>query len=592
MKKLISRRSFLQGTGIAAAAATLTACGKGKTPANADKPDGSNTDFSKVLEEFNAPAEALQDWSGKFDALIDQIRVEPDAVKREGLMHKAEDILMGTWALMPIYFYTNMYLQKEYVSNIYNNVFGMKRFYYAKNANNNNKCLNLNLASEPDFLDPALTTSVDAGCMACNMFLGLMNCDETGAIIPGCASDNPKVSEDGKVYTFTLRSGLKWSDGEKLDANDFLYSWNRVVNPNTASDYSYLFDVIAKNDDGTVNATVSDDGLTLTVNLVSPCPYFLDLCAFPTFFPVPKKYVEAANPDGNNPGAWTAEAGFVTNGAYTCTSWKHRESLTMTANPNFAFAADVTMPELNFMLSADTTAVYSAFTSGSLDFASAVPADEVKNLKGGKELKIDPYLGTYYTCCNVKSEVFNANRSLQQACALRKALCLQIDRDYIIETIAQGGQVPANCFVSDGAKDGHGGIFRANDSDYTFPVADALGYFDPAADNSDEITTLLRAAGLSVGEDGMVSSETPFSLEYLTNPGTHVSIAEAIQQDFKVLGIDMTIDTQEWKVFLATRKQGNYDIARNGWVMDFNDPINELEMWTSGSGNNDAQLGK
>ena len=245
------------------------------------------------------------------------------------------------------------------------------------------------------------------------------------------------------------------------------------------------------------------------------------------------------------------------------------------------------------MLSADTTAIYAAFTSGNLDFAATVPTDEIANLKQGKELHIDPYLGTYYACANSKSEKFNAGRSLQQACALRKALCLAIDRDYIIDTVAQGGQKPANCFVSDGAADGHGGLFRTNDADYTYPCEEAVGYFDTdVMANTDEIANLLGAAGLVVGDDGMVSADTPFSFEYLANPGAHVAIAESMQSDFANLGIDMTIATEEWKVFLNTRKLGNYDFARNGWVMDFNDPINELEMWTTKSGNNDIQFGR
>ncbi len=591
MKKLISRRSFLQGTGIAAAAAALTACGGSKTPTGNSGSEA--VDSKAILAEFDVPAAALEDWSGKFDALIDQVKVETDFVKREALMHQAEDILMGTWCIMPIYFYTNMYLQKEYVSNIYNNVFGMKRFYYAKNANNNNASLNLNLAPEPDTLDPARSTTVDGGCLACNLFLGLMNCDADGSIIPGCAAEMPTVSDDLLTYTFKLRKDMKWSDGEKLDANDFVYSWNRVVNPDNSCDYSYLFDVIAKNSDGSLKAEASSDGLTLTVTLVAPCPYFLDLCAFPTFFPVPEKHVVAGNPDGSKPSGWTEEAGFVTNGAYTCTSWKHNESLTLKANPNFVFAADVTMPELNFMLNDQVTTVFSAFTSGNLDFAANVPTDEIEALKQGKELHIDPYLGTYYVGCNAKSEVFNGGRSLQQACALRKALCLSIDRDFIVTAVAQGGQLPANCFVSDGAKDGHGGLFRENDADYTYPVKEVNGYFDTdVANNTEEVSNLLSAAGLSVNEDGTLSSDTPFTFTYLTNPGANVSIAEAMQQDFQALGVDMKIDTQEWKVFLNTRKLGNYDMARNGWVMDFNDPINELEMWQTKSGNNDCQFGR
>ena len=598
MKKLISRRSFLQGTGIVAAAAALTACGGSKDNASSAAGAGTGTgdtgsvDYSTILAEFDKPAAALQDWGNQFDTMIDQIRTETDLVKREAVMHEAEDLLMGTWCLMPVYFNTDVYLQKDYITNVYNNVFGLKRFYYAKNANNNNASINMTMGSEPDLLDPSRNTAIDGGCLDCNMFLGLMNNDAAGKIIPGCAAEQPQISEDGTVYTFTLREGLKWSDGEKLDANDFVYSWNRAAAPETQSDYLYLYDIVAKNDDGSLKVEASADGLTLTVTLIAPCPYFLDLCAFPTFFPVPQKYIEAHS-NGSDPSEWTQEAGFVTNGAYTCSAWSHGESITLTANPNFVFASDVTIPELNFMLSSDNSAIYAAYSSGDLDFTTMVPTDEMATLKQGTELHIDPYLGTYYVCCNVNSEVFNAGRTMQQACALRKALCLAIDRDYIVSAVTQGGEVPANCFVSDGVADGHGGLFRENDDAYTYPVAEENGYFSlDVAANADEVVSLLGAAGLALDDAGMVSSETPFSFEYLVDPGTHVSIAEALQQDFASLGIDMTLNTQEFKVFLNTRKVGNYDIARNGWVMDYNDPINELEMWTTKSGNNDVQFGK
>ncbi len=593
MKKLISRRSFLQGTGIAAAAAALTACGSSNNKPASTSGVASDTDYSDVLAEFDAPAAALENWAETYDPLIDQIRTETDFVKREALMHQAEDILMGTWCILPIYFYTDLYLQKDYISGIQSNVFGMKRFYYAKNANNNNTSINLCIGTEPDTLDPTCTTDASGGNMDTNMFLGLMNCDADGSIIPGCAADMPEVSEDALTYTFTLREGLKWSNGDKLDANDFVYSWNHVIDPNTSSDYSYLFDVIARNDDGSLKVEASADGLTLTVALIAPCPYFLDLCAFPTYFPVHQKSVEAANPDGSKPNAWAEEAGFVTNGAYTCTKWKHNESLTLTANPNYVFADDVTMPELNFMLNSQVTTVYSAYCSNNLDVCAQIPTEEIEALKQGTELHIDPLLGTYYAGCNANSEAFNAGRSLQQTCALRKALCLAIDRDYIIDTVAQGGQLPANCFVSDGVKDGHGGLFHKSDADYSYPLEESAGYFDTdAANNAEEITALLGAAGLSLNEDGTVSSDTPFSFEYLTNPGAHVAIAEAMQQDFLALGIDMSISTQEWKAFLDSRAMGNYDMARCGWSMDYNDPINELEMWQSTSGMNDCQFGR
>lgn len=169
--------------------------------------------------------------------------------------------------------------------------------------------LNINLASEPAYLDPALNSSVDGGCLAVNSFVGLYTYDKDGKLVPALSDGEPEISEDKTTYTFKLIES-KWSDGSELTAKDFAYSWNRAAAEATASDYSYLFDVIDKNDDGTLKVTADDD-YTLTVQLASPCAYFLDLCAFPTFMPVPQASVEAADKDGSNPGAWAQEAGFV-----------------------------------------------------------------------------------------------------------------------------------------------------------------------------------------------------------------------------------------------------------------------------------------
>ena len=143
--------------------------------------------------------------------------------------------------------------------------------------------------------------------------------------------------------------------------------------------------------------------------------------------------------------------------------------------------------------------------------------------------------------------------------------------------------------------DGHGGEFKTNDADYTYPDEATVGYFDPEYSDAavDEAIALLEEAGFTFTADGMLDASTPLSFEYVTNESSaHVAIAEAIQQDLAVVGIDMTIKTLEWSVFLNERKAGNFDVARNGWIADFNDPINMLEMWTSDSGNNDAQFGK
>lgn len=534
------------------------------------------------------------DWAA-YDELIAQIKASTDFVEREALMHQAEDMLMETNCIVPLYYYNDIYMQKPTVEGVYSNLFGMKFFMYATNGGSTT--LRINLASEPDKLDPALNSTVDGGCLASNSFAGLYTYDAEGQLVPNLA-EGYEVSEDGLTYTFTLKDGLLWSDGTPLTAADFEYSWKRAASTETAADYSYLFNGIAGYPDE-LNVTASEDGKTLTVVLTAPCAYMLDLMAFPTFFPVPKTSVEAASgyldEEGNvlNPGAWATEAGFVSNGAYTLTNWVHGESMTYTKNPNYWDADNVKIETLEFMLSADDTAIYAAYQAGDLDFADTVPTDEIATLMAEEnpEFYIVDNLGTYYINFNVKSDLF-AGKTVEQANAMRKAFSILIDREYIVETVGQTGQKIANTFIPEGMADGHGGIFKANDDAYTYPDAESVGYF-PTTVQTEAAIELLKSAGYEFDENGMLSAETPITFEFSTNDGSgNTAIAECIQQDLAMVGINMTIRTSDWNVFLNDRKAGNYDLARNGWICDFNDPINMLEMWTTDSGNNDCQLGK
>jgi len=262
-------------------------------------------------------------------------------------------------------------------------------------------------------------------------------------------------------------------------------------------------------------------------------------------------------------------------------------------NPYWYDAENVKIERIEYMLSADDTAIYAAYQAGDLDFADTVPTDEIATLleEENPEFYIVDNLGTYYACFNVKSELF-AGKTVEEANAMRKAFAALIDRQYIIDTVGQTGQKIATSFIPAGMMDGNGGIFKANDDAYTFPVADAEGYYGEEVD-TDAAIALLESAGFVFDENGMLSAETPISFEYLTNEGSaHVAIAECIQQDLAMVGIEMTIRTCDWNVFLNDRKNGNYDVARNGWIADFNDPINMLEMWETESGNNDVQFGR
>jgi len=567
----------------------LAACSNEETPEEPTETPAEEPGEEEPGEEEPGEVSPLPEWDA-YDALIKDIKASTDFAAREALMHEAEDMLMETFALVPIYYYNDIYLQKPEVEGIYSNPYGTKYFMYATAPDN---ILKLQLASEPDKLDPALNSTVDGATLAANTFVGLFTYDDMGELVPALAESYTE-SEDGLTYEFTLKDGLKWSDGSELNAKDFEYAWKRAANPDTGADYSYMFNAIAGFDDNDLQVTASEDGKMLTVVLAAPTAYFLDLVAFPTYLPLKQTEVEGAADFATNPGAWALEAGFVSNGAYTLETWNHNESMVYVKNPNYYEADKVTIETLEFMLSDDDAAIYAAYNSGDLQFIDTVPTDEIASLLDNPEFNIVDQLGTYYVTFNVKSPLFEG-KTVEQANAMRKAIALLIDRGYIAENIGQTGQQPANAFIPAGMMDGQGGIFKENNDGYTYPDEATTGYFDPVYSNAsvEEAVALLEEAGFTMTADGMLDASNPISFEYVTNDSSaHIAVAEAMQQDFAVVGIDMTIKTLEWSVFLNERKAGNFDVARNGWIADFNDPINMLEMWTSDSGNNDAQFGK
>ena len=229
---------------------------EGETEAAAEAADGdvAPIEGADVASRSSDAAPAWQEYNN----LIQQIKTTTDLDEREAMMHQAEDMLMETGAIVPLYYYNDIYLQKENVTGIYSNNYGFKYFMFADAGDSTT--LRLNLASEPDKLDPALNTTVDGACLVVNSFNGLCTYDENGEIAMDFA-DSYEASEDGLTYTFTMKDGLKWSDGSELTAKDFAYSWNRAASAETGADYAYMFDPIARKDDGTLDIEASEDGL-------------------------------------------------------------------------------------------------------------------------------------------------------------------------------------------------------------------------------------------------------------------------------------------------------------------------------------------
>lgn len=446
----------------------------------------------------------------------------------------------------------------------------------------------VNFASEPMTMDPALNSTVDGGVMANHLFEGLMKWQDTGEEADGSDGtvDNAELTygqaesydkvenEDGTVtYTFHLRDGIKWSDGKDVTAGDFEYAWKRLVDPATAADYSYMLDsvvnaneIIAGEKDASELAAKAIDDKTFEVTITTDVPYFEEICAFPATMPVRQDIIEEKGDQ------WTFDPStYISNGSYKLTEWTHNSQIVMAKNENYYDYENLGPDTITFKLMDDANAMLSGFKSGELDFIQDAPQAELPSLIASGDMKILNYLGTYYVCFQTQKAPFDNPK-------VREAFTLAVDRTYIVDKVTQSGQVEAGGYVPSGIADADGGDFRAEGGDYYKPT-DA----DYEA-NCEKARQLLAEAGYPNGEGFPV-------VEYLYNTSdAHKAVAEALQNMWEQeLGVTVTLNNQEWAAFLQTRKNGDYSIARNGWISDYNDPISFLDMWMTGGGNNDAQ---
>ncbi len=346
-------------------------------------------------------------WAETYDVLIGLVKTCTDTTTRFELMHRAEDLLMSTGAIVPLYYYTDPYLLDESVEGFFNIPLGYK-FLYRTTVNGDNTSLPVCLGSEPDTLDPALNSAADSAITILHLFSGLAKWDqdENGNLViaPDCVEElvDGVVNEDGTVtYTYTLKEGLKWSDGVDLTAKDFEFAWKRAADPDTGADYGYMFDVIKGYNDGAIDVTATDDR-TLVVTLNNYVAYWNELLAFPTYMPVREDVV--ANE------AWATDAStYVSNGAYTMTGWDHNSVITVTKNANYHGADGVTMNEIKFYLSDDDNNMLTNWKADTWLIVDSMPTNEIPALKAdytGRADKRDEYIvgsqiGTYYACWNI-----------------------------------------------------------------------------------------------------------------------------------------------------------------------------------------------
>ena len=444
------------------------------------------------------------------------------------------------------------------------------------------KILTIQLGPDVESIDPALNSAVDGANYILFAFDNLLKMDKDGKVVPGLA-EKYEISDDQLTWTFHLRDGLKWSDGSALTADDFVYSWQRLVDPSVAAPYAQTvlgmvegYDDAIGRPDADGNTTVdpdptklkveAPDDKTLIVHMAKPTPYFDKLAAFVSLSPVKKDVVEA-NPDG-----WSIDPKtYISTGPFKLTGWEPGSYLMFEKNENYWDADSIKLDGIKCLLMQDQNATFSAYESGDALMIKDVPTQEITTLKDRSDFHIDPILGTYYLDLNTTLDEFKDPK-------VREALSLALDRKYISETITAGTYTPASGFVSEGVTDWNGTAWQDN-------ITDKSAYIniDDHAGNLAKAKELLKEAGY---ENGVGLPE----MVYSTNDASyHKKIAEYLQQAWGELGLKVQVNIVEWKSFTPQRRSGNYQIARDGWVMDYNDPSNILELALTGNGNNNAK---
>ncbi|MED1851536.1 peptide ABC transporter substrate-binding protein [Brevibacillus borstelensis] len=424
------------------------------------------------------------------------------------------------------------------------------------------KVLRLNFKSEPPTANPALAEDSTSGALLRATFDGLTRIGEDGKPHESVA-EKIDISEDGLTYTFHLRDS-KWSNGDPVTAHDFEYAWKHALEPSVAANYAYQLYYIknaqafnnnkAKADEVGVKAL---DDKTLEVKLENPTPFFLELTAFYTYYPVNKKVAEA-DPK------WATEAKtHVGNGPFKMETWEHKSKLVLVKNENYWDKDAVKLDKIDFSMVEDENTELSMFDNGDLDWAgaplSALPTDAIPALKESGKMQVHAIAGTYLYKFNTEQAPFNNAK-------IRKAFAYAIDRQSIVDNVTQANQQPAMGLVPP-----------------TMAVA-SEPYFK---DNDIETAKKLLEEGMK--EEGLTKLPT-ITLSYNTSEG-HKKIAEAVQDQWKkAFGIDVKLENKEWKVYLDDLHQGKFMIGRSSWSGDFNDPINFLELFKfKNGGNNDTK---
>ena len=417
---------------------------------------------------------------------------------------------------------------------------------------------------EPESLDPAIITGQADGRIVQGLFEGLTQLDpKTARPIPAMA-ESWDISPDGLTYTFHLRTNLVWSTGEPLRAADVVYSWIRVLNAATASDYAgqlyYLKNGEAFNagkiKDPSLVGVHAIDPFTVRVDLEHPTAFFLDLCAFQTLLVVPRQTIEKYG------DRWLMARPLPSSGPFELAAWRLNDKIRLKKNPRYWDAANTQSEIIDLLPVGSPNAALNLYMHGQADIVwdkELVPTELVDTLLQRPDFHTFDYLGTYFIRFNVTKKPFDNP-------FVRKALALAIDRERIVKKITRAGEHPAFHLVPDGT------------ANYQPPGG--LGY------NPDQARKLLAEAGYPGGK-GFPHFEYMFNAAAGGSAKIHENVAIELQQMWRdELGVQMDLRQLEWKVYLSAQSHLDYELSRSSWIGDYNDPQTFLGMFTSDDGNN------
>lgn len=424
----------------------------------------------------------------------------------------------------------------------------------------------INLAPEPLTMDPTLNTDNLTMIYILHAFEGLTKKDANNKIIGGVA-ESWDINKAGNIYTFHLRTNAKWSDGKEVKAQDFVYTWRRAVDPKTANKYSYYFEVI-KNAKEVISGekTIEElgvraiDDYTFEVELNSPTAYFLELAAYPPFYPVREDIINKYGDD------WTLKpATYIGNGAFKMIERNFDKSIILERNSNYWNNENIKPNKLTFLLMEEPNTSLAGVLNNSIHFAKPFPRNDIESLKQKGIVHIVPVAASYYYRFNLNKEVLKNDK-------VRKAISLAIDRDYIVKSITRCGERSAGSLVPYGINDIEGD-FRTKAGEYII----SSNY----QKNIEEAKKLLSQAGYKNGRNFPVIDLLIATREF------DINIADAVQSMLKEnLNIDVRIVKHEWASYLQNMYDRNFDLAVYLWYADYNDPINFLNIFKSDAPNN------